>query len=240
MTELPAPKDPMSTVIEKGIEEAAKAAKDYLDKLIAPGLEQGGGIIGDTVAYWRFKNKVNLVLKAKAFLETKGIEPKRLLPEVVAPLLEAGSLEAENDMKDRWAALLASAAAEPSSVPPAFPRILSELSSTEAQILEWMANRAHFQMGWVATFQEIFNKHFLYGAEEQYEVLMGNLVRLNLCRPSLSPDLTVEENANRRTQWPPGQRTEWLSYQRVEITRLGIAFVRACRAPDSPLYKLGF
>lgn len=212
----------MSTAIEKGIEEAAKAAKDYMDKLVGPGLEQGGGIIGDTVAYWRFKNQVNLVLKAKTFLEGKGIEPQRLLPKVVAPLLEAGSLEGEDDMKDRWAALLASAAAEPSSVPPAFPRILSELSSTEARILEWMTERVHQQVGWVATFQEIHDAHHL--ATWEYEVLMGNLVRLNLCRPSPNPDLMDDENVRRST--------EWLSYQRVEFTRLGIAFVRACRASD--------
>jgi len=92
MSDLPVPTDPMSSAIEKGIEEAAKAAKDYLDKLVVPGLEQGGGIIGDTVAYWRFKNKVNLVLKAKAFLEAKGIEPKRLLPGITlfGPAVMAG------------------------------------------------------------------------------------------------------------------------------------------------------
>jgi hypothetical protein len=48
VSDLPAPKDPLSTAVEKGIEEAAKAAK-------------------------------------------------------VAPLLEAGSLEEDNDMRDRWA-----------------------------------------------------------------------------------------------------------------------------------------
>lgn len=123
MSDMPAPADPVSTAIEKGIEEAAKAAKEYLDRLVAPGLEQGGGMIGDTVAYWRFKNKINLVLKAKAFLEAKGIEPQRVLPKVVAPLLEAGSLEGDDEMKARWAALLASAASDPGKVPPAFPRI---------------------------------------------------------------------------------------------------------------------
>src|SRR5437773_2026679 len=123
MSDLPVPKDPMNTAVEKSIEEAAKAAKDYLDKLIAPGLEEGGGIIADTVAYWRFKNKINLVLKAKAFLEAKGLEPHRLLPNVVGPLLEAGSLASEQDMQIRWAALLANAALEPEDVPPSFPRI---------------------------------------------------------------------------------------------------------------------
>ena len=218
MSDLPTPKDPMATAIEKGIEEAAKAAKDYLDKLLTSGVEQTGGIIGDTVAYWRFKNKVNLVLKAKAFLEAKGIEPGLVLPKVVAPLLEAGSLEEDSDMKDRWAALLASAATDPTKVPPAFPRILSELSSTEAIILEWMTDRVHQQIGWVSNGDEICDVHHL--ATWEYEVLMGNLIRLNLCRPAQYSG----------SEWVGGRTTEWDSYQEIEFTRLGYAFVGACRA----------
>ncbi len=218
MSNLPASKDPMNTAIEKGIEEAAKAAKDYLDKLLTSGLEQTGGIIGDTVAYWRFKNKVNLVLKAKAFLEAKGIEPGRVLPKVVAPLLEAGSLEEESDMKDRWAALLASAATDPNKVPPAFPRILSEISSKEALILEWMTDRVHQEIGWVSNGEEIRDVHHL--ATWEYELLMGNLMRLNLCRPTQNPVDGIVI----------GRITEWDSYREVQFTRLGYAFVGACRA----------
>ncbi len=215
------PNDPMRIALEKGIEETAKIAKDYLDKLIVPGLEQSGGLIGDTVAFWRFKNKVNLILKAKAFLEKKGIEPKRLLPKVVAPLLEAGSLEEEADMKNRWAALLASAAEKPEKVPPAFPKILSEISSIEARILEWMTDRVHKQIGWIATFNEI--QEVFKIATWEYELLMGNLVRLNLCRASQSSYLMGDESSS---------STEWFSYQRVEFTRLGYAFVGACRFSD--------
>jgi len=118
--------------------------------------------------------------------------------------------------------LLASAAADPARVPPAFPRILADLSSTEARILEWMTDRVHRQIGWVASEEEIRHVHQM--ATWEYEVLMGNLVRLNLCRPSPNPEVFEEEHINRGT--------EWLSYQQVELTRLGIAFVRACRSSD--------
>ncbi|MFH0728784.1 MAG: Abi-alpha family protein [Pseudomonadota bacterium] len=222
MSDFPISKDPLSTAIDKGVEEASKVAKEYLDKLIGPGLEEGGGIIADTVAYWRFKNKVNLVLKAKAFLEGKAIDPKRVLPKVIAPLLEAGSLEGEHDMKDRWAAMLASAASEPKSVPPAFPKILSELSSTEAKILEGMADRVHNQVGWFASGEEIREVHKL--ATWEYEVLMGNLVRLNLCRPAQELEYQTDSTTTRIN--------EWQSYQQIEFTRLGYRFVEACRAPE--------
>ena len=221
MSDLPASKDPLSTAIDKSFEETAKIAKEYLDKLIGPGLEESGGIIADTVAYWRFKNKVNLVLKAKAFLQSKAIDPKRVLPKVIAPLLEAGSLEEENDMKDRWATLLASAATEPRSVPPAFPKILSELSSTEANILDWLTDRVHKQDGWFASGDEIRDVHKITW---EYEVLMGNLVRLNLCRPAQELEYPINYTDSTTTRI-----TEWQSYQQIELTQLGYKFVQACR-----------
>jgi hypothetical protein len=82
-------------------------------------------------------------------------------------------------------------------------------------------SRVHREVGWVAMGQEIRDVHHL--ATWEYEVLMGNLVRLNLCKPSPNPELMELDNIRRGT--------EWLSYQRIEFTRLGIAFVRACQGP---------
>jgi hypothetical protein len=121
-------------------------------------------------------------------------------------------------MKDRWAALLASAATDPNKVPPAFPRILSEISSKEALILEWMTDRVHQQIGWVSNGEEIRDVHHL--ATWEYELLMGNLMRLNLCRPTQNPVDGIVI----------GRITEWDSYREVQFTRLGYAFVGACRA----------
>lgn len=137
MADLPVPKDPTSAAIEKSLEEAAAIAKAYMDELLAPALEQGGGILGGTVAYWRFKNKVNLILKAKAFLESKEIEPRAVLPQTAVPLLDAGSLETDSEMQARWVTLLTSAA-NPSmpEVMPAYIEILKQLTPLHAAVLD--------------------------------------------------------------------------------------------------------
>lgn len=114
----------------------------------------------------------------------------------------------------------ASAATDPVRVPPFFPRILSELSSTEARILEWMAERTEQQIGWVASGQEIRTKFLIM--TPQYEVLMGNLVRLNLCSPLLNSGTTANRDYVGAEDWPP--------YQQVQFTRLGYSFVKACQA----------
>jgi hypothetical protein len=75
MSEFPVPKNPIDSAIEKSIEEAAAMARDYVDKLVAPGLESSGELIADQINYWRFKNRIRLVLNAKAYLESKGVDP---------------------------------------------------------------------------------------------------------------------------------------------------------------------
>jgi hypothetical protein len=58
--------------------------------------------------------------------------------------MEGASLKEEGDdnMADRWAALLVNAAADSSDVPPSFPAILSELTSLEARLLDHVYNNA--------------------------------------------------------------------------------------------------
>src|SRR4051794_40335152 len=125
MSDLPVQKDPLTTGIEKTIEESFEMAQHYLDQILdRGGMDNVGGLVSDTTAYWRFKNKINIVLKMKSFLESKGLQPKKLLPKTVWPLLESGSLENTDELRDRWAALLAHAAIEPESVPPSYVRIL--------------------------------------------------------------------------------------------------------------------
>lgn len=208
----------MSTAIEKGIEEAADVAKHYLDKLVAPGLEESGGLIKDTVAFWRFKNKVNLVLKAKAFLEDKGIDPRRVLPKTVAPILEGGSLESEDGMRVRWAAMLANAA-DPSrhEVHPSFPHMLAELTPLEVRILDHAFKNGDNSKGVFPLDRDAVASEFEVHSEE-LQVLIDNLGRLNLfTRPlGIIPSLSRGQIDDGSYRGP------------VYLTSLGYDFIQAC------------
>ncbi len=238
MANLPVPKDPTTVAIEKGLEEAAAIAKEYIDKLLAPALEEGGGIIGDTVGYWRFKNKVNLVLKAKAFLEGKGIQPAAVLPKIVVPILEAGSLETDVDMQARWAALLANAA-DPSvpEILPGYANMLSQFTPMHAAILDdlYKSHGDSFSLepepmadlyewtGYQPTpAQTIIEKFGI--SKQQYNVLASDLHRLQV--------IDGDRWAGGAVGPSPSGPTSYLS---IHITPLGRAFVRACRPPASQL-----
>src|SRR4030095_7549702 len=88
--------------------KALDTAKDYADEVLKGPLAEFGGILSDTIGYWRLKNRVRLLLKAKRWLEEKGVEPRRLLPEVFVPLLEDGGNVEDETLASMFASLLAS------------------------------------------------------------------------------------------------------------------------------------
>ena len=66
--------DITSTAIEKGLD----IAKNFLDKLIIPTVEETGLLFKDKVTMWRFKNQVKMLNKAKEYCEKNKIDPKIL------------------------------------------------------------------------------------------------------------------------------------------------------------------
>lgn len=209
--------DPISGALDKAAEETIKVIREWGDKLLGPTLTQVGGLLGDSVAHWRFKNQVKILEKTKEYLEKKGISPKALPPTIVIPLLEMSSLEEEPGMQKRWSQLLSTAISDPVSVTPAFPKILSELSPLEANIIDWMQRRVVSQVGWVSSWEQIRTEFKI--DTTSYQIAIGNLVRLNLCRDTPIGDTDSHSS-------------EWESYQRVEFTRLGNAFVYACSSNE--------
>ena len=67
--------DITSTILEKGID----SARTFLGKLIMPAIEETGLLIKDQVTFWKFKNQVRTINKAKAYCEKNGILIKILL-----------------------------------------------------------------------------------------------------------------------------------------------------------------
>jgi len=213
-------KDPIGMAIE----EAAKLAKDFLDKLINPALEESGGILADNIKFWRFKNQINIVLKAKAFLDKKGIDPKKVLPKTLIPILENGSLEEDEEMKEKWAALLANAA-DPTSkltIRPSYPEILKQLSLFEIKLLdnfyESINKNSKEDIENSGIVKEKVLKIFTISSEE-YDIVAENLFRLGLCQtPSSKGGVTI-------SNYPVVLKT----YDFIKLTPLGEDFIKACK-----------
>jgi hypothetical protein len=125
--------DIKSSTIEKGLE----IAKDFVDKLITPSIEETGLLVKDQITMWRFRNQVKMLNKAKEYCEKYKIQPKKISLKVLAPLLDYSGLEEADEMMDKWAILLSNLIDSEQNIENhVFPYLLSQLSKDEFFPLE--------------------------------------------------------------------------------------------------------
>lgn len=125
--------DITSTAIEKGID----LAKDFLDKLIIPTVEETGLLLRDKVTMWRFNNQVKMLIKAKDNCEKHGINPKTVSLKVLCPLLDYAGLEENEILQDKWANLLTNMVDSSQNIENhVFPYLLSQVSVDEFMMVE--------------------------------------------------------------------------------------------------------
>src|SRR5690348_12530428 len=124
------------TLRVEAIDQLISIGKSVLEKLILPPVEEVGLLVTDHLRYFRLKNQVGILMKADKYLKGKGIKTKRVATKVIASYLEDCSLEEDEGMKEKWAALLVNTVKEDSRVDNTlFSYMLSQLSPQDAQIL---------------------------------------------------------------------------------------------------------
>lgn len=121
--------------------ETAKAVREYLGIILKNPLNEFGLLVHDEVRYWRFKNQVRIVERARQFLDGKGIDASKIadsvLPEAIVPLIEAAGDTSDPNLSELFAGLLASAInpATAEMTHRSFASILSQLSPLDAVIV---------------------------------------------------------------------------------------------------------
>jgi len=125
-------------IAQQGLVTLEKAGS-YLCQFIDGPLGQVSGIIEDRLRYSRLERKVRLFDKATEFLKRRGLNgPTAAIPlKIALPLLEAGSIEDDNDIQDIYAQILANAADETFElkIKRTYIDVLQNLSGLEIDIL---------------------------------------------------------------------------------------------------------
>ncbi|HZS26663.1 MAG TPA: Abi-alpha family protein [Candidatus Angelobacter sp.] len=122
-------------LIKAGVEAALKPFADLLDKLAGPAAEEIGLTLKDHVRVFRLKRQIRLFERVKAMLADTDMEPERVPFKLLVPVVENASIEENDELQDRWAAMLANAAIK-RDVHPSFPEILRQLSEKEVLYLD--------------------------------------------------------------------------------------------------------
>lgn len=175
-------------IIPKDFKVLAKTATGFLKEIINPAAHEVGNLLADEVKFFRFKRQVTILNKAKKYLEEKGVQPGKVDLKTIFPILNEGSLEEDESMNDKWAALLANAV-DPEhkvTVQPSFPHILKELTPKEAFVLDRLANMVEEiripKEEWISRGGKKEAIMLVSGlSEEEFEIFTDNLIRLNLC-----------------------------------------------------------
>jgi hypothetical protein len=172
----------------KALDTVAEAAKDFLQKVITPPLEEVGSLLSDQVKLWRFKNQVNIVNKAEAYLKSKNIKSRKVSIKVLTPLLENASIEEDSTLQEKWAQLLANTVREDSSLDTTlYSHILSQMTATDATLFDFF--NSHLVLEQASEFIEVTPSHpprliFKYSdLEKKYKgalLSIDNLIRLRL------------------------------------------------------------
>jgi hypothetical protein len=209
--------------------DAARELGGFVAKYIAGPLEQGVGIVEDKLRYLRWERQVRLMRRADELLASVGLNaPTRAVPMKLAiPILQGASIEEDDGLQDRWAALLVNVANVGSGidVQRSFLAILEQLSSLEVHILDviyslpfdamqhdgvWSADLPNSARVQTEDDQKALEKGAITEPPDDVKIGLGNLARLGCLRLPIT--------------WGGGE-----SFVHVNPTILGAAFVRACR-----------
>lgn len=203
--------------------DAAREAGGFIAKFVSGPLEQGMGIFEDHLHYLRWERQIRLMQRAQDFLRLAGLPaPTRPVPlKLLIPIMQGASLEENDDLQDRWAALLVNAANANfrSEVRRSYAAILEQLTPLDAHILDVLYSLpfeksqhdaiATAELPVSARINEEKEQEFSLPSEEVV-ISLSNLYRLGCLRPGIT--------------WGGGE-----SFGRVNPTVAGRAFVEACR-----------
>jgi hypothetical protein len=222
--------DKNTTEIANSIGKLGEKAFDFIEKIIANPIIEVTGVLTDKVKYWRFKNQVDTIIKAKEFLEKKGVTtPNKIPVKDLNTLLEYSSLEDEPAMQDKWAKLLSNALDPNNSfeATTVFSHILNQLSIEEINILEYVFSRCFIISDVDRPFLDKNSIRNMVGINFSiYDLLIDNLIRLRLVEEKM-PDL---KNASNHVYLYSGHETpddiELVASNKIRISKFGAELMR--------------
>ncbi|MHC4445246.1 MAG: Abi-alpha family protein [Planctomycetota bacterium] len=216
---------------EQVLAKALEAAKDYADTIVKAPLKQLGGVLSDSIGYWRLKNQVRILLKARSYLEQSGVDAKKLLPDVFVPIIEEGSYHSDSDLADMYASLLAAhLESDEEDVHPSYCKVLSQMSPLDATLLQylrkWVSDEQAREVGLRGPSFSVCNiARDMSISERNVFLACQNLCRLGLIQhrgfdpPDKHPIPQIFEDI--------------MGEQKYQVSEFGIAFFDTCnRTPN--------
>lgn len=121
------------------IVDATREFGHFIAPIVKSPLENAIGIVSDRLSYMRWERQQRLMERARLFMSSQGVDqPTRPVPlNIAIPILQAASMEEDDDLQDTWARLLVNALNERSGVEVkhVFVSMLKDMTPIEVIIL---------------------------------------------------------------------------------------------------------
>jgi len=223
----------------EAVKQALQPVGDMLRKIVGPLADEIGEGMGIVARHYRYKLALKMYQKTVRMLTDAGIDPHAVPPRLFLPMIENASMQDDEDLHTRWAALLANAAASPDSVHPSFIEVLRQLTPKDAHLLDELydscvGKRGRTVQPWVRTISHA-ERERRRAAGENPEEQFQNLTRLGLIDTEYELD-----DRKIKVRLPPRSGGGWFSAgAKVNakldsddyLTDFAFRFVQACRAP---------
>lgn len=251
---------------DPGLDLAKAATEGAASGLMGPVVDAGramvAAVFGDTAGalddYMAGRIRERTLLRqletfarAKKMCEEAGVEPQQIGLSLFAGIA-GGSIEEDESLSEKWAALLANASTEYAGSAPvlqAFPRVLAELDPADAALLDRIAATEDAAISLIDLQLEFHPESRDDQGEMSrvaaFDLHIANLERLGLCvLPQTDPDLNELKAGLERQRvesWPtdggsPGHNPLYVPIERepsIRLTEWGQAFLAACTPPQA-------
>lgn len=216
--------DNAELVVREGMKQFFAPFSDLLTRLLGEAASEVGLGFRDSVKVWRFKRQTRLLQEVERFIKQSGRDIKPVPPRLFFPIFDAASIEGDDEMQSRWAALLANEATS-GSVHPSYIEMLKQMSPEDARLLDkiydWCESRHTRVIEW----------WILSPRNEQYqsdEESLHNLLRLGLVDANY--DLIDGKKQLKFVAGNPQILSTPQLKQDFYFTGIAVKFVEACRA----------
>lgn len=129
------------SIEEKAVEETAKTLRQYIDPMLLAPLSELGLLTKDKIAFWRFRNQVEMLKRTKEIIDNSGFDTKTInasiTPDLAVPLIESSGDSSDQNIREMFARLLANAIKSPDGeiVHPSYAKALNQLAPLDAFLL---------------------------------------------------------------------------------------------------------
>ena len=227
--------------------EATEKLGGFVSRIIDEPLNNVIGILSDRLRFMRAERQLRLVDRWREIMDKRKISAqlRTVSPKLALPIIEAASIEENDELQDLWINLLTSAV-DPnfnSIVRSAFIDIIKQLEVIDVHILsaiyeETVSKNLKYLNKYPS---EARSRSFIkYGirdwdvtqklkvTSEIYEESVDNLMRVRCVAPYVE-ELSVDSEVDGKKYGETVSLVHEFEY--VRITALGLSFIQACTHP---------